>query len=514
MRWWIPAAVFALATANLMNLYLSDLSEGPMQNMGTIVTVFFSLLALAAWYVFFTGLRWGTRFKLLGAGVVVLAALGTTLYFTVRIEGAINGSGWPRLVLRSTPPVGAGLPALTVTPAADLPPAGLVAGPDDYPQFLGPQRDGVAPRAHLARDWSARPPQEVWRQSIGLGWSSFAVVGDSAFTQEQRGDQELVVCYDLKTGKVRWTHADPVRFSETQGGDGPRATPTVVVGRVYALGATGILNCLDGATGKLVWTRETLQGVPNLIWGKSSSPLIVDNLVLVSGGYAAGPSLLAYDKDSGNTVWQVGHDKSSYSSPALADLAGRRQVVVVNATSVTGHDSADGNILWEYSWPGEWAKASQPVVLDDGRVFLSAGYGVGCVMLQVKDQGDGTLAASELWSNRYLKTQFSNVLVRDGFVYGLDDGMLTCLDLKTGKRKWKGGRYGYGQVLLAGDLILVQAEPGSVVLVEATPDRHHELARLPALKGKTWNNPALAGLYLLVRNDQEAACYKLPLEDK
>jgi outer membrane protein assembly factor BamB len=372
----------------------------------------------------------------------------------------------------------------------------------------------VVPNARLARDWSARPPREVWRQPVGLGWSSFAVVGAAAFTQEQRGDQELVVCYDLKTGKVRWTHADTARFHEAMGGDGPRSTPTVAGGRVYALGATGILNCLDGATGKLLWTRETLKGIPNLEWGKSSSPLVFDDLVLVSGGNTAGPSLLAFNKDNGNPVWQAGHDKSSYSSPVLADLAGRRQVVMVNARSVTGHDPADGHILWEYSWPGELAKASQPVVLEGDRVLLSAGYGLGCVLLQVKDEGGAAQAVSERWSNRYLKTQFSNVVVRDGFVYGLDDGVLTCLDLDTGKRRWKGGRYGYGQVLLAGDLILVQAESGSVVLVEATPDRHHELARLPALKGKTWNNPALAGPYLVVRNDQEAACYRLPLEEK
>jgi outer membrane protein assembly factor BamB len=182
---------------------------------------------------------------------------------------------------------------------------------------------------------------------------------------------------------------------------------------------------------------------------------------------------------------------------------------------VTGHDPADGRILWEYSWPGNFPKCSQPVPLKEDRVFISAGYGAGCAMLQIQAGSGGSMTVEEVWRNQTMKTEFTNVVVRDRYLYGLDDGILACVDLATGQRKWKdrAGNYGYGQILLVGDLLLVQSQAGPVALVEATPTRFHELGQLDALHSKTWNNPVLAGKYLVVRNDREAACYELPLEE-
>jgi len=233
--------------------------------------------------------------------------------------------------------------------------------------------------------------------------------------------------------------------------------------------------------------------------------LIVDDLVVVSGGDADHSSLLAFRKDTGKPAWQTGNDKASYASPTLATLAKVRQILSVNAGSVSGHDPSTGKVLWTYSWPGDWAKCSQPVPLPPDRVFISAGYGIGCALLRIDHD-----KPTEVWKNKNLKTQFTSAVVRDGFAYGLDDGILVCLDLASGARKWKGGRYGHGQVVRVDDLLLVQAEAGDVVLVEATPDGHHELTRFPALKGKTWNYPVVSAPYLLVRNDQEAACFRLP----
>ena len=332
-------------------------------------------------------------------------------------------------------------------------------------------------------------------------------------SQEQRGENELVVAYQLATGRAVWSHTNLVRFSEPLGGDGPRATPTIAAGRVYALGATGILDCLDAATGRLIWTRDTLRenGLPNTYFGKSSSPLVVEDIVLVSGGMTNDSTLLAFRREDGAPAWRAGKDKASFSSPALVTLGGRRQILSVNAASVTGHDPQDGRILWEYAWANDkWPKCAQPVVLEPDRVFLSASFNAGCVMLQVKAGADGSLSAAEVWKNRNLKSEFSNIVARGGFIFGLDDGILACVEIATGERKWKEGRYGHGQLVLANDLLLVQTEPGPVALVEANSGEYREVARLNALAAKTWNTPALAGELLVLRNDQEAVCYLLP----
>jgi outer membrane protein assembly factor BamB len=513
MRWWIPATLIVLAAGSALYVRFREL---PFLEPILIAIGLLTTLLLGLWYIFFTGLPWKTRVLLLLLGVGLLAGLFFAVKGLTRAEGSIGGSGIPRLVWKWAPKSeGPASPLVLETQATSPPPpAGTAPGQEgDFPQFLGPDRSGVLTGIPLSRDWDRSPPKALWRQPIGLGWSAFAVSGQHAITQEQRREEELIVCYELSTGRALWAHTNRVRFAESMGGDGPRATPTTHRGRVYAMGATGILDCLEETTGKLVWSRDVLgeNKLSNLTWGKSDSPLLVGDLVVVTGGNEREKSLLSYEAATGKPVWQAGHDRASYCSPQLASVCGQEQILMVNGHSVTSHDPRDGSILWEFPWPNDFAKATQPLVVDTNKVFLSAGYGVGCVMLQISRPSTGAWSAAELWKSRNLKPKFTNVVRRGQHVYGLDDGVLACVSLEQGKREWKEGRYGHGQILLVDDLLLVQAESGEVVLVEISPEKPTERARFPALQGKTWNNPVLVHDLLLVRNDQEAACYRLPL---
>lgn len=412
--------------------------------------------------------------------------------------------------------------------------------PRDYPRFLGnghwAEVDGVA----LATNWERKAPVEIWRRPLGSGWSSFAIVGDYAFTQEQRGAQELVVCYRLETGDVVWTHMDEARFDPEDymaslGGPGPRATPTVHEGRVYTQGATGLINCLAAPSGALLWSHDPVaeQDVEPLLWGQSGSPLIVEDLqiVVVSTGAPADrivdedyqASLVAYGLETGEVRWSAGHRITSYASPVLTTLAGTRVVVQINQDFVTAHRAEDGEVLWEHPWPGSSsgsASCSQPVPLGDDRLLLTKGYGVGATLLKVTQTGaDAQYTVRPLWQpaiKPVLRTKLGNVVVRDGHAYGLNGVILQCVELATGKSKWKARRrppFGHGQLLLVENGILVLSETGELALVDCSPDGFRELAAVRVLDEDdvTWNNPAFASPYLLVRNAKEAACYKLPL---
>lgn len=513
MRWWIPATLIVLAGGAAAYLRARETAflEPILIGIGLLTA-----LLLGLWYVFFTGLPWRTRWVLVLIGAGFLGGLYFGVKRFTRTEGSIGGSGIPRLVWKWSPKrEGAARPLmLEREAAAPNQPAGTVPLREGaFPQFLGPDRSGVLTSIPLRRDWDRSPPTTIWRESIGLGWSAFAVSGQRAVTQEQRREDELIVCYDLQTGRALWAHTNRVRFGEALGGDGPRATPTLHRGRVYAMGGTGILDCLEEATGQLIWSRDVLREnhLSNVTWGKSCSPLLAHDLVVVTGGEQREKTLLAYEAATGKPVWQAGRDCASYCSPLLASVCDQEQILMVNGHSVTGHDHRSGEILWEYAWPDNFAKATQPLVIDTNRVFIAAGYGVGCVMLKVDRAAAGGWSAVALWRNRNLKPKFTNLVRRGHHVYGLDEGVLACVNLEQGNREWKEGRYGHGQILLVDDLLLIQAESGEVVLVEINPQGPRERGRFPALRGKTWNNPALLWDLLLVRNDQEAACYRLPL---
>jgi outer membrane protein assembly factor BamB len=512
VHWWMPVTLMTLAGG--ITFYLRFL-EIPFLEPILIGVALLTALLLGLWYILFTGLRWKTRLLLLLTSGGCLIGLCYGVGRLTRIEGSIGGSGIPRLVWKWSPKKEGPAGPLNLDQAAastNRPPETAPRQERDFPQFLGPDRSGIITGMALSCEWDHTPPKPLWRQPIGLGWSAFAISGRYAITQEQRREDELIVCYDTLSGHALWAHTNRIRFSEALGGDGPRATPTIHQGRVYSMGATGILDCLDEATGKLIWSRDVLNEnhLSNLTWGKSCSPLLVKDMVIVTGGEEREKTVLAYEAATGKPVWKAGRDRASYCSPVLATISGQEQILMINGQSVTGHDPVNGEILWEYTWPGEFAKATQPLVIDTNQVFVAAGYGVGCVMLKIDHSASGWSVAA-LWKNRNLKPKFTNLVRQGNYVYGLDEGVLTCLDLDAGNRVWREGHYGHGQVLLVDNLLLIQAESGDVALVEISPERPRERARFPALHGKTWNNPALMDDLLLVRNDQEAACYRLPL---
>lgn len=529
--------------------------------------VWISLLAVARFAIEFSGVT--VDFKVIANLVgILLAGLGLAVWYVVRGRGPL---GW-RLAVGLAP-----FAALAVFNAfyamrfngsgeivgvfrrndarADEKLAGVeVAANDggipdwgpgeyDYPRFLGTGAWAEAVGPPIASDWKANPPEELWRHEVGAGWSSFAVVGDYAITQEQRGADELVVCYRVATGVPVWSHADKARFdpSDFQGNmgrQGPRATPTVVGDRVYTQGAQGMVKCLDARTGAVVWDIDTVAvyGVAIPVWGKSGSPLFVPagndgavrDLVVINVGAPAeategfDASLVAFDAETGEEIWSVGSRQTSYASPELADLHGERVVLQTADGVLTGHRVADGVELFEHPWFGQsdnMPTCSQPIELPGNRLLLTKGYSHGSSLLQVNRAAD-TWSVEPLWSppiQRVLQTKFSNTVVHGDYAYAMDGDDLQCVEIATGKEQWSSRRrpkLGFGQVLVVGDYILVMTEEtGEVVLVEAKPNRYHEVASLRVLAEKEtcWNNPVVAGDVLLVRNSVEAAAYRLPL---
>lgn len=482
---------------------------------GSLAPVWLGLLVIAP----------GSAAARVGALGVLAAILGAFLWL-VRIDG-LSGDAQVVFGWRHSP-----LPQVLSAAVASVPTAAtsLEPGPNDFPSYLGPQRGGTLDRPSLHRDWAGRVPREVWRRRVGAGWGGFAVAGVAAITQEDRDGREAVVCYDLDTGTERWIHADPVHFDSSLGGPGPRGTPTIVGGRVYSMGATGRLNCL-AADGSVHWKVDTVPGAAArtaagareaepadseelLPHGMAGSPLVVGGRVYVCPCGRDGRSLAAFDAQNGTEIFRVGSARASYASPMLVEVAGRPQVLVFHGEGCTAHDPGTGAELWSFPWTNDTrTNCAQPIV-DGDRVLLSSGYGAGSVLLGLSRGDDDRWEVTERWRSRDLKSKFSTPVLLAGVVYGLDDGILAAIDLQTGRRLWKRGRYGHGQLLLVDDLLLVQTEGGAVALVEPRPDGPVELGRIECLSDKTWNTLALAGDLLFVRNSVEAACYRLPLAAK
>jgi outer membrane protein assembly factor BamB len=476
-------------------------------------------------------------FAIVLAAIVLLAAG----LFAVGLRVILDGGGMPRLAFVASPdehaeviarhreaqkaqgppappaapgppPPGTGEPPTAVDPSQEVdPPAPASAVTTYWTDFRGPARDGHYREQPIRTDWPPSGPPPLWKQPVGGGYASFVIAGGQAFTIEQRGPEEIAAAYDVRTGRELWTAAWAGVFRESMGGDGPRATPTWHAGKVYALGGSGELRCLDAATGAVVWRTNILTdaGASNLQWGMAAAPLIVDNTVVVLPGGGNGNSVVAYDRTTGGRAWSALDDAQSYSSPMLVTLGGVRQILVFSASRLMGLTPERGEVLWEFPWTTQYGvNASQPLLLGNDRVFVSTGYGNGAAAIELTQSG-GRFSVRELWRTNRMKNQFTSSLLHEGFIYGLDESILACIDAATGELKWKGGRYGYGQVMLADGHLIVLTESGELALVRATPERHVELARFPVLEGKTWNHPAMSGGYLLVRNINEMAAFDL-----
>lgn len=502
-----PVIVLVLASALSAWMFATDHFA---RWFGAIALALFSALLIGVWWALN---KRDHRIKRLAVFAGSLAFLIVGFRQLLRYEGSADGTSLPKFSWKWSPSSEQVLPSLhsQTAAASDLGP--VPDGLADSTRFMGPHGDGMIDEVGFKTDWHTNPPREVWRIPVGLGWSAFAVCGRRAVTQEQRAEEECVTCYDVVTGKLLWSHADKARFEEGMGGNGPRATPSIdpKAGLVLAQGATGILNCLDLTTGELKWTRNVLadSGGKNMMYGKSNAPLLHGEMVIVTGADAA-PSLLCYRQSNGELAWKAGTEAAGYATPMIHTLGGREQLVQVNQTSVTGHDLVSGAVLWSYAWEGTLPKVCQPVRAGLDRLLVTSSYGVKSHLLEVKADAAGKLQCTSLWDSSRLRTKFSSATVLDGLAYAIDEGTLVCVDMTSGERVWREGRYGYGQHLQVGKFLLVQAESGEVVLAQPTREKLNELGRIQALSSKTWNPPTLAGRWLLVRNDREAVCYELP----
>ena len=472
-----------------------------------------------------------------GTAIVAVAAV---LYQFFGLRVRLDGGGSPRLMFTVDSDAQADLiaqhreaqrrevlavreievsPQPPATPAALDQPTGIaetaadaVALPKPYwTDFRGPFRDGHYRQHPIRFNWSAGGLKPAWKQPVGGGYASFVIAHNRAFTIEQRGPREVVASYDVQSGRELWTSGWEALFRESLGGDGPRATPTWADGVVYALGATGELGALEEGTGRVLWRKNIIEenGATNLDWGMAASPLVVGGTVVVLPGGPEGRSVVAYDRRSGKRVWSAHGDKQAYSSPMLVTLGGVQQILVFAATRLMGLRPDSGELLWEYGWQTPFdINAGQPLLVGDNRLFLSSGYGTGAAVIELTPNGSKFIVR-EVWRNIRMKNQFTSSVLHDGFIYGLDEAILACVDAGTGELRWKGGRYGYGQLLLNNGHLIVLAENGDLALVRASPEKHQELARFPALSGKTWNHPAMADGYLLIRNVAEMAAYDL-----
>ncbi len=385
----------------------------------------------------------------------------------------------------------------------------------EWPAFRGAARRGEQPGVELVEDWKTHPPKELWRVPIGPGWSSFSVAGDRLYTQEQRGEFEAVVCYNASDGGQLWVHQDKSRFWETIGGAGPRGTPTIAEDGLYSLGANGLLNRLDPLTGKLVWQsdiRDDANRKPPT-WGFSSSPLVTHGLVMIHAGGSKDKGVLAYDKATGDLRWSAAAGDHSYSSPQLSTLDGKQCVVMLTNKGIGFLDPESGNVLGNHDWEFEGYRVVQPLVLDDSRILLGTPMDTGTMCIEAHWDGE-QFSIKELWITKDMKPYYNDYVAHNGFLYGFDNGIFACIDLRDGKRQWKRGRYGHGQVLLlpTGNQLLVSSEEGEIVLLRATPERFQEVVRHEVLQGRTWNHPVVVGNRLYVRNGQEAACFELSIK--
>jgi outer membrane protein assembly factor BamB len=513
---------------------------GHMGMMLVLYSVPVLALALVVWAVLTHGMPDAIRRTTMVAAIV-LACVPFTLIRTAGVIGAGSELHWrwaptpedrllaatkaePVAVAPPPPPAQAAEPQAAHVPVEqpvpETPPAPREDSPApvrsavlaaEWPGFRGPNRDSVIRHVRINTDWTASPPAEMWRKPIGPGWSSFAVRGDVFYTQEQRGEEELVSCYRVSTGEPVWRHRDRVRFYESNAGAGPRGTPTINGDRVYAVGATGIVNALHARTGAKMWSRnavaDTGRTVPD--WGIASSPLVVDDVVII----AVAGQLIAYDRATGHQRWVGESGGSGYSSPHLVSIDGVSQVLLTRGARTISVAPADGTLLWDHTGGPPATSIVQPALTPDGDVLIAGGDAMGGTGMRrlALTHGPDRWRVEERWHTRGLKPYFNDFVVHKGCAYGFDGSILSSIDLADGTRKWKGGRYGAGQMLLLADqdLLLITSEDGELALVGATPDRFTEVARMPALNGKTWNHPVLVRDVLLVRNGEEMVAFKL-----
>lgn len=377
----------------------------------------------------------------------------------------------------------------------------------EWPGFRGKDRNGIVHGLKISSDWSVSPPIELWRRPVGPGCSSMAIGGNYIYTHEQLGEYETVSCYTLTGGSPVWRHRDKARFYDSHAGPGPRSTPALANGRLYTLGGTGILNAIDATNGHLLWSRKAAEetGTEIRTWGICGSPIYTDSLVIVS----LSGRMAAYTSITGEQVWTGEDGGSGYSSPQLVTLCNVRQVLLMCETGLVSVDPATGKTIWSYSWPLS-DRVLQPAQIDGTDLLIDEEY-KNVKRIHISNDSKGW-KAGDVWTTPEIKMLYNDFVVHKGYAYGFDGPSMACVNLANGKRTWRGERYRGFQILLADqDVILVLTEKGELALVSADPSKFTELSRIQVLKGKTWNHPAISGDILVVRNSEEMAAYRLPV---
>jgi len=383
----------------------------------------------------------------------------------------------------------------TLALAATLP----LANAADWPQFRGPRRDGISEEAHLVKSFPAAGPRVLWRVPVGEGYSHLAVAGGRIYTLFDSGGDEQLASFDAKTGKKLWTLRVDGKFGNDQG-NGPRSTPTVDSGIVYALSAQGRLVAAEAATGKKLWEHDLVQeyGARIPTWGVSSSPLVEGDLLLVAAGGSGNRSAMAFHKRDGKMAWGALDDPPGYAAPIAFTSAGQRQSLFFTAKGLAALNPADGRLLWRLPWETSYdVNAATPIFIAPDRVFVSSGYDTGSGLFRLRGANG---QPESVWKSRGLKNQFSSSLLRGDYLYGFDNGTFKCVDVRTGEEKWKQRGLGHGSLILADGRLWVLSESGRLVIVDASPDGYVERASFQALTGRCWTAPSLVDGVLYLRN--------------
>ena len=512
-RWWNPL-VYLVGGVLVWRLLFPGSDGSFLMVLGLPFVGLVWLLAILGVGRRLDGIR---RWLVTGAIVA-----GWGLFALVRVEGT-DGQINPRLGWRflptaeerllredSRPEVGPAVEsAITAEP--------VTLRPGDWPGFRGANRQGRNETDWIHTDWQTQPPREVWRRRVGPGWGSCTVVGGLLFTQEQRGDEELLSCYNAETGDAVWRQATPTRFYEGISGAGPRSTPTFDTGRIYAQGATGWLTCCDARTGRKIWSVDLkAHGGEVPTWGYAGAPLVVDGLVVVFVGGRGQRGAAAWDQETGELRWMTGEAEQSYSSVQVSTIAGERQLLLLGGQGLEAYRPGDGVRLWSFDWKIEGINRDVQPIVQGNDVWISTGVGgeMGWKRLTVEKAGEGW-TVQEQWFQKTLRPYYNDCVVVEDHAYGFDQNIFTCVRLSDGRRLWRQGRYGSGQVLLLArqKLLLIQAESGEVALVRATSEKHEELSRFAPLTAKTWNHPVVAHGHLYVRNGEELVCLAVGGDD-
>jgi outer membrane protein assembly factor BamB len=395
------------------------------------------------------------------------------------------------------------LPAILLLALAQY---ALAQSTADWPQWRGPNRDGISKETGLLKQWPAEGPPLVWKASgAGGGYSSFSVANGKLYTMGLRGEREYVVAFDVATGKEAWSTPHGSAFRNDRG-DGPRGTPTIDGDRVYALGGSGDLTVLDARTGKIVWTKNVLRefGGSNITWGISESPLVLGDKVLVNAG-GPGASIVALNKANGALIWKSQSDKAGYSSAIPVEVNGTTQVVFFTAERAVGLDAKDGRLLWEYGRPANNVANVATPIARANRVFISSDYGTGGGVVEIKADNK----AQEVWFTKDMRNHHSSSVLIGDYLYGFSSAILTAIRFDTGEIAWRDRSVGKGSLVYADGNLYCFSENGVVGLVEATPTGYKEKGRFRIAQGNlpTWTHPVVVGGRLYLRDQDTIYAY-------